>query len=106
MSKPNIKRFKLDPNNLPKMSQAQLDRLDAMGDDDMDYTDMPEISAATIGTVYRPIKKAITIRLDSDVLLWFKGHYEKYQPAINRILREHIERAGQPLELEDANEAG
>lgn len=90
VSNPNIKRFKLDPNNLTQMSQAQLDRLDAMGDDDIDYTDMPEISASTIGTIYRPIKKTITIRLDADVPFWFKGHHDKYQTEVNRILRDHM----------------
>lgn len=43
---------------------------------------------------YRPIKQQITLRLDADVINWFKTHHPKdegYQTSINRALREYIE---------------
>jgi len=48
-------------------------------------------------------KTRITIRLDDDVLVWFKGqvHGEgggSYQSLINAALREHIKRSNEPLE--------
>jgi uncharacterized protein (DUF4415 family) len=40
-----------------------------------------------IGTWYRPIKKPITLRLDADVLAWFKKPGSGYQTRINKALR-------------------
>ncbi len=36
---------------------------------------------------YRAIKKPITLRLDADVLAWFKRQGRGYQTRINRALR-------------------
>jgi uncharacterized protein (DUF4415 family) len=36
---------------------------------------------------YRPIKKPVTLRLDSDVIAWFKKSGRGYQTRINRALR-------------------
>src|SRR6266849_6365979 len=36
---------------------------------------------------YRPIKKAVTLRPDADVLAWFKRQGRGYQTRINRALR-------------------
>ena len=48
-------------------------------------------------------KTRITIRLDDDILQWFRGQVEKagggnYQRLINDALRQHIERSLEPLE--------
>lgn len=36
---------------------------------------------------YRPIKKPVTLRVDADVLAWFKKQGRGYQTRINRALR-------------------
>ncbi len=41
---------------------------------------------------YRPIKKSVTIRVDSDVLAWLKRQGIGYQTRINKLLREAMER--------------
>ena len=48
-------------------------------------------------------KSRITIRLDEDVIAWFRNRTEKagggnYQSLINNALRQHVERAREPLE--------
>jgi uncharacterized protein (DUF4415 family) len=43
---------------------------------------------AEVGRLYRPIKKPVTLRLDADVLAWFKKRGRGYQTRINRALRE------------------
>ena len=48
-------------------------------------------------------KTRITIRLDGDVLAWFKRQVDRsgggsYQTLINAALREHIKRTSEPLE--------
>jgi uncharacterized protein (DUF4415 family) len=40
-----------------------------------------------IGRLYKPIKKPITLRLDADVLAWFKKQGRGYQTRINHALR-------------------
>jgi uncharacterized protein (DUF4415 family) len=42
---------------------------------------------AEIGEFYRPIKRPVTLRLDADVLAWFKKPGRGYQTRINRALR-------------------
>ncbi len=53
-----------------------------------------EISVADrrIGTLYKPVKQRVTIRLDADLLDWFreKSRGKGYQTMINRVLREYM----------------
>jgi uncharacterized protein (DUF4415 family) len=44
---------------------------------------------------YRPVKQQLTLRLDADVVAWFKaraGSSEGYQTRINRVLRDYVQR--------------
>ena len=41
---------------------------------------------------YRPLKKPVTLRLDADVLAWFKKDGRRYQTRINQALRKVMER--------------
>ena len=76
---------------------AESERLAAMPDDTIDLTDMPEVtdwSNWTRGKFYRPVKKQVTLRVDADVLEWFKakqGGKRGYQTAINAALRRAVE---------------
>jgi uncharacterized protein (DUF4415 family) len=36
---------------------------------------------------YRPVKQPVTLRLDADVVAWFKKQGRGYQTRINRALR-------------------
>jgi uncharacterized protein (DUF4415 family) len=59
---------------------------------DLTDPDAPEITDFTNfqqGKFYRPIKKQITLRVDADVLAWFKERSNKYQTLINKALREY-----------------
>ena len=40
-----------------------------------------------------PMKQIVTIRLDIDMLNWFKSAGPGYQTRINQILRDHMEAA-------------
>jgi uncharacterized protein (DUF4415 family) len=42
------------------------------------------------GDLYRPLKEQITLRLDKDVIAWFKAGGEGYQTRINEVLRDHV----------------
>ena len=73
---------------------AQLAKLAAMSDDDIDTDDIPEAPAenwalAKRPGLYRPLKRHVTMRLDADVIEWFKERAQGrgYQSEINRVLR-------------------
>ena len=76
---------------------AELDALAAMPDEDIDLSDAPEItdwSNAVRGKFYRPVKRQVTLRLDADLIEWFKTHgsgERGYQTRINAALRRFVE---------------
>jgi uncharacterized protein (DUF4415 family) len=45
-----------------------------------------------ISELYRPLKKPVTLRLDADVIAWFKKDGRRYQTRINAALRRVMER--------------
>ena len=69
-------------------------------DSEIDLTDpeLPEITdwnTAARGKFFRPIKKAISLRVDADVLAWFKAQGTPYQRRMNAVLREYMLRHGE-----------
>ena len=82
---------------LTRAQQAELAALAAMPDDQINTKDIPEVrdwSGARRGLFFRPIKHQLTLRIDADVLAWFKSHTpggQGYQTSINRALREYVE---------------
>jgi len=81
-------------SKLTHKQKDELKKLASMKDDDIDTSDIPEItdwSNAVVGKFYRPIKKQVTLRLDADMLEWFKAQGGKYQARINKALREYME---------------
>ena len=89
--------------NKPLTAQqcADLGAVAAMPDDKINTADSPEQadwSGAQRGMFYRPIKKQITLRIDADLIEWFRQHTTPdtgYQTHINDALREYMVRAGQ-----------
>ena len=86
-----------DASDLTEAQRAELDALEALPDDQIDTSDIPETldwSGAKRGLFYRPVKQQITLRLDADVVAWFKQQADGgrgYQTDINRALRSHVE---------------
>lgn len=84
---------------LTELQKADLERLRNQPEDQINTKDIPEIldwSGAVRGMFYRPVKQQITLRLDADVVAWFKEHAGEngrgYQTDMNRALREHVVR--------------
>jgi len=74
--------------------RAALDAVAALRDSEIDTSDMPEVtdwSGALRGGLYRPVKRLTSLRLDADLLEWFKRDGEGYQTRINAALREYVE---------------
>ncbi|EQD47488.1 hypothetical protein B2A_08429 [mine drainage metagenome] len=89
-------RFTLDPANPPKMSEETKARLLAMKDEDIDLSDIPESPVDAEWT--RPgipfsteNKQQVTLRLDADVLEYFRHTGKRYQSRINHVLRTYMQ---------------
>jgi len=50
------------------------------------------VSMREVMEFYKPIKKPVTLRLDADVLAWFRRDGRRYQTRINGALRRVMER--------------
>ena len=91
--------MKKDDLGLPEVQLAELQALADMPDDEIDCSDIPQTldwSDAKRGLFYRPVKQQITLRLDADIVAWFKTQTEGgkgYQTAINRVLRKYVARS-------------
>lgn len=92
-------RVTVDLDNLPPLTpeqRAQLERLAAMSDDDIDFSDIPPMKLENVlrwrdrrsHPLYRPVKQSTTVRIDADVLQWLRAKGRGYQTRINAILRE------------------
>lgn len=73
-------------------------RIDAMTDADIDFSDIPEatpemFARAVLRRNFKPIprKKQLTLRVDSDVVDWYKNQGPGYQTRINSLLRAYME---------------
>jgi uncharacterized protein (DUF4415 family) len=81
---------------LTPQQQAEIDALAALPDDQIKTGDIPEQrdwKGARRGALFRPVKQQITLRLDADLIDWFRRNPEPgegYQTGINRVLREYV----------------
>src|SRR5882672_8866212 len=78
--------------------ETDYQRLEAMTDADIDFSDIPEVSPEMFarGIVRRglkpiPRKKQLTLRIDGDVVEWYQRQGPGYQTRINSLLRAYME---------------
>ncbi|WP_231506098.1 BrnA antitoxin family protein [Planktothrix serta] len=79
-------------------SQTEWERLDAMTDEEIDFSDCPEITREMFakavirrGLPNSQTKTEVTLPIDSDVLEWFKSQGQGYKSQINSLLRSYME---------------
>jgi uncharacterized protein (DUF4415 family) len=98
-----IVRREFDPRNPTRLTakeKAEIKALKDRADDEIDHSDIPELTDkfwrnAVRNPYYRPVKQQLTLRLDADVVAWFRARAKEgrgYQTSINRALREYVER--------------
>jgi uncharacterized protein (DUF4415 family) len=96
MSERNTVKFKLDPNSAQTSPQRErLRQVAAMPDAQIDYSDISPSTSAIQWTrpgalVSTENKQQVTLRLDADVLNFFKTTGKRYQSRINAALREYM----------------
>ena len=91
------KATKRASGKLTAKQAAELKALQVMSDDKIDYSDTPpakpeEWRDAVVGKFYRPIKQQLTLRIDADVVDWFKKQGRGYQTRINELLRDAMKK--------------
>lgn len=74
-------------------SKTDKKHLAEMSDKDINLDDIPELGDDFFknAELRLPRKQAVTMRLDSDVLEWFKKQGKGYQTRINQLLRKYME---------------
>jgi uncharacterized protein (DUF4415 family) len=81
-----------------KKSRTDWKRVDALKDEDIDLSDIPEVSPemfakAIVRRGLKPVarKAQLTLRVDSDVLDWYRKQGQGYQTKINALLRAYMD---------------
>jgi uncharacterized protein (DUF4415 family) len=81
-----------------KKSLTDWERIDALKDGDIEFSDIPELTPEMFaravvkrGLKITPNKAQLTIRVDQDVLAWFRSQGRGYQTRINSLLRAYME---------------
>jgi uncharacterized protein (DUF4415 family) len=86
--------FHLDPKNPPTMTEAELKALRDLRDEDIDYSDIPPLPTTGWRRVSELVsaenKQQITLRLDADLIAFFRSTGRRYQSRINAALREYV----------------
>ncbi len=88
-----IVRSKLDLNNLPKPSQEDLDRYDAITGEPIDYSDIPELDEVFWQNAVSPEPdrtEQVTLRVKKSVLDSFKSGGRGYQTRMNAVLESYV----------------
>lgn len=83
-----------------RTTKADWSRFDATTEADIEATVRRDPDAAPLAdedwfrgaeVVEPPVKQAISIRIDSDVLEWFRQNSDRYQKKMNAVLRAYME---------------
>jgi len=79
--------------NTKKPSRTDWKRVDALRDEDINFSDIPKQGPDFFANaiLWPGPKQQITLRLDPDVLAFFRKHGRGYQTTINAVLRKYME---------------
>ena len=89
----------MSKKNIKNQSLTDWKRIDGMKDEDIDFSDIPELDDTFFknAKVMLPKPKVpITLRVDSDVLEWYKSKGGKYQTLMHAVLKEYAKAAQMP----------
>ena len=78
-------------SKLKVKQRQQIETLRNLPDEQIDFSDIPEQleikGVQYLGLMFRPGKKSVTIRLDADMVDWFKSQGKGWQTKMNWALR-------------------
>ncbi len=79
--------------NISKKQINEIEELKKLKDENIDYSDIPELDDSfwNNAELIEPEKKVkISIRVDEEVLDWFKAHGKGYQSFMNTVLKTFV----------------
>jgi uncharacterized protein (DUF4415 family) len=100
------------PRTTPSQGRADLARLRRMTDREIERTSAPELRDLPDdfwrdARVVTPVgKQALSLRLDADVIAWFRATGPRYQTRMNAVLRSYVEEMGRTGRARRAKKAG
>ena len=83
---------KTKKSNLFKTRDEQLNHLKNLKDEDIDFSDIPEVTDFTgwsTNSFFKPVKVQLSAKVDKDILAWLKLHGE-VSKFLNKILRDKM----------------
>jgi uncharacterized protein (DUF4415 family) len=84
-------------SNTLKKDGTDYERLDAMRDEDIDFSEIPPITDEMLArgvvrqNVLTQTKEELTLRIDTDVLEWFQSRGRGWETLINFLLRRYMQ---------------
>jgi uncharacterized protein (DUF4415 family) len=84
----------MSENGSKDISQTDWERIDALTDVEIDTSDIAPLDNNFFANAQLRLpetKQAVTIRLDQDVVQWFKSQGKGYQTRINAVLRTYMD---------------
>lgn len=84
----------MNEQNLKKKSRTDWTRLTSMEDDEINYSDIPPLDDDFFAQGELRLPKAkplISLRIDPEVLAWFRAQGPGYQTRMNAVLRKYME---------------
>ena len=84
----------LDPKNPTQMTGEQILALNRLSDEKIDYREIPPLQGRqwrTPGALFpAENKQQLTLRLDADVIAFFRSTGRRYQSRMKAVLRDHV----------------
>lgn len=73
-------------------SRTDWTRLEAMSDDDIDYSDIPPLTESFFQRAKLYVPEHLSVIIEKDVFAWFVNQEKEYQALINKVLRGYMEK--------------
>jgi uncharacterized protein (DUF4415 family) len=98
--RPGWVSYRREPGTpLSEEERAELEALKNRPESEIDTSDIPEwtdamwknaVRGRDMRKFWRPVKQAVSLRLDADVIAWLKKDGQGYQTRANQMLRERM----------------
>jgi len=83
----------MSESNTSKPSETNWKRIDEMTDEEIDTSDIPPLGDDFFAKAKLRVPKrvSVTMRVDADLMEWFRAQGEEYESLINTVLRSYVE---------------
>jgi len=79
-----------DETDYARLDALSAAKVESIADNDSEGAPMSDEEWA-LAEIRQPVKKPVGLKLDDDILTWFKSQGRGYQTRINAVLRRYVE---------------